>query len=322
LDVSVIYENFDFYKVKKMIKNLNDENPCFLVKSILEFNLFNKEGNLLFGKFDYFDYMKNLMTKEIKFKLIDKENEIFTNMVNIAKELFVHYIKNKSRQTRNLKYLFDSLSIMVIESNNKEKEIISKGKKNAKIGLVNFFLKNLFEEILEFLDTSFQIENFATYELDYIFYFYHSILSNLLNQSHILSMNFSGDLLSQGNWIKSQSKESFSYDQLLYLDQMVIYNGLKNIFKGLSLICVYMKKKCIQKGAKYSEEEEKVRIANRFIYLKNTSIFFDFSFETFKKDTECNEEEVNNFKFFLSFLLFLNSKIIYWMRRIIPLSNL
>ena len=105
-------------------------------------------------------------------------------------------------------------------------------------------------------------------------------------------MNFAEDLISKGNWIKSKEKESYSYDQLLLLDQMVIYNGLKNIFKGLSLICLYMKKKCIQKGAKYSEEEEKIRIANRFTYLKNTSIFFDFSFETFKKDTDYNEDQV------------------------------
>lgn len=302
LDVSLIYENSEYYKIIKMIKNLITEKPNFLVKAILEFNLFNKEGNLLFNKFDYFNYMKNLLTKEIKFKQIEKETEIYGNMVNIAKELFTHYIKNKSRQTRNLKYLFDSLSIMVIEANNKEKEILLSGKakkfqgqNNQKIGLVNFFLKNLFEEILEFLDSSFELEIFANYELDYIFYVYHNLASNLLNHTHIISMNFASELLSKGNWIKDKEKENYSAYQKYVLDQMVIFNGLKNLYKGLSLICVYLKKKNIQKGNKYSEDEERLRISNRFIYLKNTSIFIDFSFETFKKDTDCSENEVRIF---------------------------
>ncbi len=56
---------------------MNEENPSFLIKAIIEFNSFPKNENLLFYKTNYLEYFKNLFIKELKFKSIEKENEIF-----------------------------------------------------------------------------------------------------------------------------------------------------------------------------------------------------------------------------------------------------
>jgi len=295
IDISSIYEITEFYKLKKSLQNLNEENPSFLIKAIIEFNSFPKNENNLFFKTNYLDYFKNLFTKEFKFKSLEKETEIFTNMADIAKEFVCHSLKNKARQIRNVKYLFDNLAIMVIEANNKEKELRSKNKKIQKIGITNFFIKQVMEEMYENINLYFYNELFANYELDYIFYFLENLMNYLMNHTHSVCNKFAENILMDNDWIKNSSKSAMTYNQLLFLDQIVVYNGLKNIFKGLCLICIYLKKAGLLKGNKFSEEEEKIRIKNRFSNFKNTNFFFDFSYETYKNETKFDISEVNFF---------------------------
>lgn len=293
LDVSAIYETFEFYKLRKFLQNLNEENPSFLIKTIIEFNSFPKNNELnLFHKTNYVEYFKNLFLKEFKFKSIEKETEIFANMANVAKELICHSLKNKSRQIRNVKYLFDSLAIMVIEANNKEKEIRMKNKKIKKIGLTNFFIKQVMEEMLENFNVCFFNELFASYELDYVFYFMESLLNYLMNHTHSICGKFAESLLMENDWIKSQSKSAMSYNQLLLLDQLIVFNGLKHIYKGLCLVSIYLKKSGLLKGKKFCESEERIRVSNRLNSFKNTNFFFDFSYDTFIKETKFDLAEV------------------------------
>lgn len=292
LDAAVIYDVNEFYKLRKFLQNLNDENPSFLVKAILEFNSFPKNESLLFYKINYNDYFKNFFVKELKLKVVEKETEIFDNMVNLTKELFSHSLKNKSRQIRNVKYLFDSLAIMVIEANNKEKEIRTKNKKLQKIGLTNFFIKQIMEEMLEYINVSFSNEIFAICELDYIFYYCESLLNYLVNHTQVVCSKFADDLFSENDWVKSSSKSALSYTQLLFLDQITLYNGLRHLYKGLCLICVYLKKARLLKAKNYSEDEERLRVANRFPCFKNTHFFFDASYEVFKNETKFELSEV------------------------------
>jgi len=300
-DISVIYDTIEFYKIKKLLQNLNEENPSFLIKAIIEFNSFPKNENLLFYKTNYLEYFKNLFIKELKFKSIEKENEIFANMTNIAKELICHYLKNKSRQIRNIKYLFDSLAVMVIEANNREKEIRMKNKKIQKIGLTNFFIKQTLEEMFENINISFYNELYSNYELDHIFYFTESLLNYLLNHTHSICSKYAENIISDNDWIKNPNKSTFSYNQLLFLDQLVIYNGLKHIYKGLCLIVIYLKKAGLLKGKKYTEEEERIRITNRLANFKNIGFFFDFSYELFYSETKFELSEVYFFFFFFFF---------------------
>jgi len=297
LDVSAIYETSEFYKLRKSLQNLNDDNPSFLAKAIIEFNSFPKNEFNLFHKTNYIEYFKNLFLKEFKFKSIEKENEVFSNMANVAKELICHSLKNKSRQIRNVKYLFDSLAIMVIEANNKEKEIRTKNKKIPKIGLTNFFIKQVMEEMLENMNVCFFNELFANYELDFVFYFMESLLNYLMNHTHSICGKFAESLLMENDWIKSQSKCGMSYNQLLLLDQLVVFNGLKHIYKGLGLICIFLKKAGLLKCKQFTEEEEKIRISNRLSSFKNTNFFFDFSYETFRNETKFDLAEVHNLKY-------------------------
>ena len=299
IDVSVIYEIAEYYKLKRQIQILNDDSPSFLIKAILEFNLFPKNENLLFYKNNYVEYFRNLFTKDLKFKFIEKETEMFVNMTNMSKELLIHCLKNKSRQIRNVKYLFDSLAIMVIEANHKEKEIKAKNKKIQKLGITSFFIKQILEEMLENLNICFFNEIFASYELDYVFYFMENLLNYLFNHTHLICTKFAEDIIETNDYIKNPKKSNMSYTQLLFIDELAVYNGLKYLLKGLCLIAIYLKKANLLKQKNFSEEEEKVRIHNRFINFKNSSFFFDFTFETFKKETQFDLSEVK-FKLFLN----------------------
>jgi hypothetical protein len=231
-------------------------------------------------------------------------------MANVAKELIAHSLKNKSRQIRNVKYLFDSLAVMVIEANNKEKEIRMKNKKIQKIGITNFFIKQIMEEMFENINVSFYNKLFSNYELDYIFYFMESVLNSLMNHTHSICGKFAESLLMENDWIKSQSKSAMSYNQLLLLDQLVVYNGLKHVYKGLCLICIYLKKAGLLKGRSFSEEEEKIRISNRLSSFKNTNFFLDFSYETFKNETKFDLAEVLYLIIFYLFIFNFYLKIL------------
>lgn len=281
--VSRIYDLKDFYQILKSIELLNSELPSFLIRCILELNLFPKGSNLLFGKIDYSSVVHKNLT-EFKINFLNEESELISNLVNINKELLLKNLKNRTRQVRECQALFDGLAILVLEGNQTEKEIKKTSKQGRRTILTNLLLKQVLHEMNNYIWTSFELQLFAPYELDYIFYVSGTILDHLSNNTNIIAGQFAEKILREEDFVKSNSKRKLNPSQKMVLDEIHIFNGLKYAIKGITLICKYLKVSGIIKSP--PEEYEKLRIANRFPVFKNCKYFLDFSYESFMRDTD------------------------------------
>jgi hypothetical protein len=287
-EVSEMYHIKELPHLIKWVEIFINQNPSIILKCILEANMFPNQSSLLFNKFE----LKHTIVETLndyKIDFLDEDDELIGNYMNIKKESFVIKLRNKSRQLRESKQLFEALSILVMEGNQTEKN----RKKKKKSCLTNLFLKNYFTEVMNYIYISFELEMFSYFELDYMFYAMHCVLAVLEKNTEIVAYNFADNMMKQDDLAKNPLRVALNLNQRMIVDEVIIYDGLKNVVKGMCLICRYLKVKGLIANPQ-SESLEKMRIANRLKPFRNHRYFVDLTYETFANDIKIEPEEKEN----------------------------
>ena len=164
------------------------------------------------------------------------------NYLQICKEILIKCLKNKSRQIRELQPLIDSLGYLCIEGNKAENEFMS-GRNKKKSGiLTNLLVKQVLNQMDQYIWNNIKLEIYSGYELDSIFYLCENIIKYQSFNINIINSKFAEKILKEENFIKSNAKKKLSPTQKMLLDQIYIYNGLKLTMKALTMIIVYLKR--------------------------------------------------------------------------------
>ena len=279
--ICTIYNQRNLYHIIHYIKQLNKNNPSYIIREILDINLFPNE-NLIFGKIDYKEILiENL--KQIKINLTENsDSELLDYIISSHKELCRIELKNKARKIGEGKDTMDNLTAVTIEGHKKENE--KSNNKNNQSTLINFLLINDLTTMLNLIFTNFSIEMFKIDECDYIFFACESIASQLSMHSYILISKFSEKILKEENMANSQLKKKMSQFQKMLIDQSYIFNALKSAFNGLKGLMIYLKKNNLIKYPKLNNEEKILRINNRFTCFKNCGMYINLSYESFESD--------------------------------------
>jgi hypothetical protein len=287
-EVSAIYELKEYSQIMKSIEDLNSQQPATVVRCVLDINLFPNGSNRIFDKIDYTSLVYQMFT-EYKIDFLDEDSAIISNLVNLNKEILLKNLRNKSRQLREAKHVFEGLSVLIMEANHAEKSV--KRKTPIKSVLTNLLLKTYLHEMIIYIFNSFELNLYSWYELDHIFYSAECILNYLTNNNYHIASRFTNRLDDKS--VVSVVRASLSYSQKMILDELNIFEGLKNAVKGLALISRYLK---IFKYVKNPQDEslEKLRVDNRLKQFRNHKFFIDLSYETFTKEIhfELNEKEM------------------------------
>lgn len=297
VSISSIYDLKEFYQILKSVEILNSQVPSFLIRCIVELNLFPKNSNLLFGKIDYTNVLHEML-KEAKIDFVDENSEIITNMLGIYREIIIKNLKNRARQVRESGQIIDGLAMLVFAGNQTEKEEKKKrSKKNQKTALTNLLLKQTLHEMIQYIWVSFELDLYSAFELDYIFYSTEIILNMLEMNNRIVASKFADMILKEQDFVKNPLRKIFSSTQKQILDEIHILSALKYGVKGMALLTRYLKVYKHLKNPQTPELEE-VRINNRFPHFKNCKYFLDISYQTFIKDIHFDvEKEVKMFHF-------------------------
>jgi hypothetical protein len=288
-EITEIYQLKEFPQLHKSLVAFNSQNPSILLRCLLEANLFPNNTTMLFDKIDFQSSIINTLN-DFKIDFLTEGNELISNYLNLTKETLMKNLRNKPRQLRESKQLFEALSILVMEGNQAEKNL----KKKKKSCLTNNFLKNYLNEMLNYVSISFELELYSYFELDFIFYALHNILAFLQKNNEIIALNFADNIIRQDNFIKSPLKVALSNTQKMILDEVVLYDGLKNAVKGMGIICRYLKLNELIKNPQSNELEQK-RIDDRVSAFKNHKYFIDLSYETFTNEMHFSKEEGEQF---------------------------
>lgn len=286
--ISKIYEINEYCHLIKSIEEFNKDQPSFLLKSILELNMFPNKSSLLFGKTDLRNILINNM-KEFKINFLDENSDLITNLIEINKEIIFKNIKNRSRQLRDSKVLFDNLAYMVMEGNQIEQTIRKNQNTSKKTCLTNYLLRQTLGEMIKFIWISFELELFSYFELDYVFWMIQTISDYLSTHIMIISNQFADKILKEEDFVKSNSKKKLTPAQKMVMDEIHIIKGLKFAVRGLTLMCRYLKMSKLI-NVPESGEAEAIRITNRFPFFKNSKIFIDLSYENFTSDISFDPE--------------------------------
>lgn len=275
-------------QLPKALETLNNDSPSFLIRSIIELNLFPKGENKLFGNLDFKNLLFNTLTKDFKVKGLEENSEYMSNFLNVQKEILIKNLRNKARQVRDSSSLFEGLIYLVFESNQIEKALkksISKNTKNPFVPvLTNYNLRKLLMEMLSHIFTSFELELFTSFELDYVFYLAGNVLDQLCTSCNIVAASFGDKILKENEMAKSLSKSKLNLVQKSIMDEIYIFNALRCAIRGIAIVCRYMKVSGIINSPE-SESTERLRITNRFPSFKNCRYIMDISYENFVKDT-------------------------------------
>ena len=289
-----IYQQTNIYHIIHYLQKINQNSPSYIIREILDINLFPNNNNLIFGKIDYKEILiENL--KGIKINLTQNEDsDLIDYIISSHKELCKVELKNKARKIREGKDLMDTLTAVTIEGHKKENEK-SKNSKGNQNSLINFLLINDLKTMLNLILTNFSIEMFKIDECDYIFFVCETIVNYLSMHSYILISKFAEKLLKEDNIANSQLKKKMSQFQKMLIDESYIFNALKNTFNGLKGLMFYLKKNNLIKFPNLNEKEKILRINNRFTYFKNCGMFINLSYENFENNYN---SEIENEDFF------------------------
>jgi hypothetical protein len=286
--ISKIYDINDFHQILKSIEILNNTSdtykPSFLIRAILELNLFPSGCNKLFEKIDYpLTLHKNLQDYKINF--LEGSSDLISNLVSVNKEMLIKNLKNKARRVRDSNLLFEGLAFLVLEANHQEKEI-NKNKKGAQVKrsvLTNLLLWQCLHQMNQHVWLCFELELFAGFELDFVFYTAQTIIEILCQNTNIIANSFAEKILREEDFVKSNSKKKLNSTQRMILDEIHILNGLRCALKGMTLMCRYLKMSGMINNPQ-SLETEKLRVLNRFPFFNHCRFFIDFSYESFTRD--------------------------------------
>lgn len=281
-----IYDLNDFQQILKHVEIINNTTeiykPSFLIRSILELNLFPTGSNKLLEKIDYASTLhKNL--QDFKINFLDESCDLISNLVSVNKEMLIKNLKNKARRIRDSNVLFEGLAFLVLEANHQEKEM-SKNKKVAKRSvLTNLLLWQCLHQMNQHIWLCFELDLFSGFELDYVFYTAQTIVEVLCQNTNIIANSFAEKILREEDFVKSNSKKKLSSTQKMILDEIHIFNGLRCALKGMTLMCRYLKMSGMINNPQ-TKETEILRVQNRFPFFNHCRFFIDFSYESFTRD--------------------------------------
>ena len=282
--ICFIYEISNIYHLYPALYNLNIKSPSFIIREIVDINLFPNGSNLLFGKFDMKERLKETF-KQLKIPML--EEEIFSYIIATQKDLCKRKLKNQARIVREAKEIIDNLTAVAIEGHKKETAMTSNSKINKTI-LTNFLLKTVLSEMFNTINVNFEIDMFKVYELDYVFYICEQIVNQLTMHNFVIASKYAEKVLKENNIAESSLKKKFSNVQKMILDETYIYKSLKVVYNSLKLFIYHIKEKKLIKMPKSTEKEIQLKILNRFPYFKNCSMFMNLTYEAFTEDI--NEE--------------------------------
>ena len=282
--ICFIYEISNIYHLYPALYNLNIKSPSFIIREIVDINLFPNGSNLLFSKFDMKERLKETF-KHLKIPML--EEEIFSYIIATQKDLCKRKLKNQARIVREAKEIIDNLTAVAIEGHKKETAMTSNSKINKTI-LTNFLLKTVLSEMFNTINVNFEIDMFKVYELDYVFYICEQIVNQLTMHNFVIASKYAEKVLKENNIAESRLKKKFSNVQKMILDETYIYKSLKVVYNSLKLFIYHIKEKKLIKMPKSTEKEIQLKILNRFPYFKNCSMFMNLTYEAFTEDI--NEE--------------------------------
>ena len=282
--ICFIYEISNIYHLYPALYNLNIKSPSFIIREIVDINLFPNGSNLLFSKFDMKERLKETF-KQLKIPML--EEEIFSYIIATQKDLCKRKLKNQARIVREAKEIIDNLTAVAIEGHKKETAMTSNSKINKTI-LTNFLLKTVLSEMFNTINVNFEIDMFKVYELDYVFYICEQIVNQLTMHNFVIASKYAEKVLKENNIAESSLKKKFSNVQKMILDETYIYKSLKVVYNSLKLFIYHIKEKKLIKMPKSTEKEIQLKILNRFPYFKNCSMFMNLTYEAFTEDI--NEE--------------------------------
>ena len=282
--ICFIYEISNIYHLYPALYNLNIKSPSFIIREIVDINLFPNGSNLLFSKFDMKESLKETF-KQLKIPML--EEEIFSYIIATQKDLCKRKLKNQARIVREAKEIIDNLTAVAIEGHKKETAMTSNSKINKTI-LTNFLLKTVLSEMFNTINVNFEIDMFKVYELDYVFYICEQIVNQLTMHNFVIASKYAEKVLKENNIAESSLKKKFSNVQKMILDETYIYKSLKVVYNSLKLFIYHIKEKKLIKIPKSTEKEIQLKILNRFPYFKNCSMFMNLTYEAFTEDI--NEE--------------------------------
>lgn len=282
--ICFIYEISNIYHLYPALYNLNIKSPSFIIREIVDINLFPNGSNLLFSKFDMKERLKETF-KQLKIPML--EEEIFSYIIATQKDLCKRKLKNQARIVREAKEIIDNLTAVAIEGHKKETAMTSNSKINKTI-LTNFLLKTVLSEMFNTINVNFEIDMFKVYELDYVFYICEQIVNQLTMHNFVIASKYAEKVLKENNIAESSLKKKLSNVQKMILDETYIYKSLKVVYNSLKLFIYHIKEKKLIKMPKSTEKEIQLKILNRFPYFKNCSMFMNLTYEAFTEDI--NEE--------------------------------
>lgn len=282
--ICFIYETNNIYHLYPALYNLNINSPSFIIREIVDRNLFPNGSNMLFNKYDMKESLKETF-KQLKIPII--EEDIFSYIIATQKDLCRRKLKNQARIVREAKEIIDNLTAVAIEGHKKETAMTSNSKINKTI-LTNYLLKTVLSEMFSTLNVNFEIDMFKVYELDYVFYICEQIVNQLTMHNFVIASKYAEKVLKESNIAESTLKKKFSNVQKMILDETYIYKSLKVVYNSLKLFIYHIKNKKLIKLPKSTEKEIQLKIINRFPYFKNCSMFMNLTYEAFTEDI--NEE--------------------------------
>jgi hypothetical protein len=290
ISCSSIYDTSltDWSQLPKAMDGINSQSPSFIIRAMLELNLFPKDGKLL-GTIDYKNLLYKVLTTEFKVSNFDEKSDFMNNFFNVQKEILIKNLRNRPRQVRDSSSLFEGLIYLVFESNQIEKqEKLEKQNKKSHNKflpvLTNYNLRLLLLEMINHIFISFEIELFSSFELDYVFFLAGTVLEQVCTSNNIITRSFAEKILKEDDMAKSTLKKKLTPIQKTTMDEIYIMNALRCAIKGLAIMCRYLKVSGLIKSPE-SKEGEKLRISNRFPSFKNCKYFLDMSYENFVRET-------------------------------------
>ena len=293
--ISNLYETTNMFHLLRNLEQLNKLHSSFIIKEIIDLNLFSTSNPNTFGKFDLLKYQSDLL-EQLKIKLPDDNIENY--ILSVSKELLKRKLLNQARQIAESSGIIDNLTVVALEGHNKENALKQNNKKTNqhKSTLTNFLLKNVLTEMFNIIILNFKVEMFKVYELDYVFFVCENITNLLSMHNYIIVANYGEKVLKDSNVASSTIKKKFSTTQKMFIDETYIYSTLKVVFNSLKLLIHYIKKNQLIKLPKSEPQQIKKRIVKRFPYFGNCGMFLDISYDTFMNDIEKEEMQEDYFE--------------------------
>lgn len=281
--ISVIYEFRDFFQLNQSLDNLNKTTPSFIIRIILDLNLFPANENKLFDSIDYPHLViENFQTLKINF--ISEDLETLDYIVATHKDLLKRKLKNASRQIREASEIIKNLTLAAIEGHKRESQLTNNSKITSTI-LTNYLLKEILNEMLSIVFINFDLELFKPYELDYVFYICEAIVNQLSMHNMIIVTRFAEKVLKEENIAESSLKKKMTPTQKMLIDEIYLNNAMKQTFNSMKVLMYHIiKHRLIKMPSTLTEEQDCLRIKNRFPYFKICSMFMSVSYQNFKED--------------------------------------